>query len=518
MCHLHASPGGYILVHCTHGFNRSGYMAASTLLRLLGDQFATVDKALAAFAAARPPGIYKPYYVRHLFRYYHQKLPKDMPLPTAPDWKRGAAADGGGEDDHEAGDAADAAAAGAVSEHAQHDDVVGEAVSAPEADWVRGFLMDEIMGPDPGGRPLHFPGSQPVSLARSNLHLLADRRYWVTWKADGTRFMVVVMRSGTYLVDRSNNVTRCQMRWPSPAPPRAPGQPPPRSPVGPVHHGTILDGEMVVDEDLVAGTRTRRFLAYDMVALHGASLAGRPWGERWARIAQFVEEPRRFEGQEIGRGRWALPYDYAAEPFRVRRKTFWPLPAAATLLHHFIPTMVAHETDGLIFQPHDDPYVPNTHRELLKWKFAHMNSVDFRLRVGPPAGGGDPVVGSDAPPELTLELLEPRGAHQAVMVALPGARVEFPEGERPEAYAGRIVECAWDGGRGAWVFMRERRDKALPNARSVYLKVWASITDDIREEELLEKVAAALRAPHYAADVAEWRKKQSKEGGKAAQK
>ena len=31
-------------------------------------------------------------------------------------------------------------------------------------------------------------------------------------------------------------------------------------------------------------------------------------------------------------------------------------------------------------QPYDDPYKPHTCEELLKWKFAHMNSVDFKLK------------------------------------------------------------------------------------------------------------------------------------------
>ena len=41
-----------------------------------------------------------------------------------------------------------------------------------------------------------FPGSQPVSLARSNMGLLNERRYWVTWKADGTRYMLLLCRWG----------------------------------------------------------------------------------------------------------------------------------------------------------------------------------------------------------------------------------------------------------------------------------------------------------------------------------
>ena len=42
------------------------------------------------------------------------------------------------------------------------------------------------------------------------------------------------------------------------------------------HHMTLLDGEMLVDEDLASGRQTRRFLAYDCMALAGKSLVDRP--------------------------------------------------------------------------------------------------------------------------------------------------------------------------------------------------------------------------------------------------
>ena len=46
------------------------------------------------------------------------------------------------------------------------------------------------------------------------------------------------------------------------------------------HHMTLLDGEMLVDEDLATGARTRRFLAYDCIALGGRSLTHKPWKAR----------------------------------------------------------------------------------------------------------------------------------------------------------------------------------------------------------------------------------------------
>ena len=490
--YLSSNPAGYILVHCTHGFNRSGYMIVSHLLRMCGDETTTVEKALGMFAKVRAPGIYKGYYVKQLFRYYHQGLPDgfDLGKIKQPDWKGGEAEDEGDDMEDVFLQTCEVGGDGVHGEMA-HDDVLGEEVCKAEGDWVRGLLMEYVMGRD--ASQLMFPGSQPVSLARSNLTMLAERRYWVTWKADGTRYLILLHRAGTYLIDRSNAVRRVQMRWPSPL---APNQKNARAPIGPMHMGTILDGEMVVDEDLVTGKKTRRFLAYDAMVINGEVVTQQPWKARWEFIDKFVEAPRRMEAAMIANGKWKLRYDYSKECFKFRRKMFWPLSAAKKIMEDFIPKQLTHEADGLILQPHDDPYVPLTCHELLKYKYAKYNSVDFRLRVGQDGS-------------LNIQLLHPTRGGAATVKDLPGANVRFPdvEGQDPKTvhlqYDGKIIECTWDPETAAWVFMRDRKDKTLPNAETVYQKVWRSIEDNILEEDLLQAISSAIQGnPKYGPDAA----------------
>lgn len=73
---------------------------------------------------------------------------------------------------------------------------------------------------------------------------------------------------------------------------------------------------------------------------------------RWRLIEETVMRPRVQERQmiETKGGKMACGlYRYDQEPFRIRRKDFWPLPQAAKLLDDFIPQL-SHECDGLIFQ------------------------------------------------------------------------------------------------------------------------------------------------------------------------
>ncbi len=395
---------------------------------------------------------------------------------------------------------ADEAAASAAPV-AKHDDLIGEEVPPELAFRVRAICRDAtsltrttaLVVPQ---ESVDFPGAQPVSLSRANAHLLADPSldYRVSWKADGTRYLMLLLHGGAYLLDRAGRVRRCQMRFPMAGHEKGKPYRPLRT-----HDYTLLDGEMVVDA--APGLQPqRRFLVYDICSV-GASgptpaqpLCDRSFRERYSIIERAVIAPKKaYEAAARDR------YSTAAEPFRVRRKDFYEPARAAWLLETWMPTLT-HPSDGLIFQPGSEAYRARTHEHLLKWKFPELNTVDFlvyqsdegtlmlaltgeagRLKalqdvVLPPELAGDP---SPLAPVVLLDAAEPGEA----------------------ASAGQIAECRWDGARGAWSLLRVRRDKDHPNHESVFLKVWQSIRDDMRAPEVLQLLdqAAAARAQPAAA-------------------
>jgi mRNA-capping enzyme len=583
------SPETYILVHCTHGFNRTGYVICSALCRLFAAEGIGADRAVRRFSAARAPGIYKKGYLDDLFWQHHERRPPHIPTPEVPLWKRvPSAGGGGGKAGAAAGDGGAAAEAGGGDESSDddeggngkgndsddpdahvplseltgdppqgamhHDDVVGEAVPEEEAEWVRRSVFVSIVaardfyqsGQPPTEQifrqPVRFPGSQPVSLDRRNLELVQARRYLVTWKADGTRFLLAATHWGCYLLDRAFVVRRAQARFPTlhAASAFAPGRPPPAHPVGPPHVFTLLDGEMVVDEDrgaaegsaggvAAAATTTtttskqrRRYLAYDIMVLNTESVADLPFSERIRLIEREVERPRTLERQHFAKAHdsWRRAcaaaqsasrpsppqpflYSYDEEPFGVRRKDFWPVTAGERVCRELIPRLT-HESDGLILQAAADPYVPYTCEALLKWKFAHLNSVDFVLRVRGAPGGkpqlllkGRPRNQGGAGGAAAAAKFGTAGASvpsSGGLTAVDNATVHFPpELGRAEDYDGRVVECSWDKPTGSWVFLRERTDKTDPNAFAVFEKVVGSIVDDIQEGDVLRAFDEAVR-------------------------
>lgn len=64
-----ASENKCILVHCTHGYNRTGFMVVSYWLRNHDSfPYLSVKEWIDQFAKVRAPGIYKPEYVTELFK------------------------------------------------------------------------------------------------------------------------------------------------------------------------------------------------------------------------------------------------------------------------------------------------------------------------------------------------------------------------------------------------------------------------------------------------------------------
>ncbi|KAK9755552.1 hypothetical protein RND81_01G034000 [Saponaria officinalis] len=459
-------PKKRVFLHCTHGHNRTGYMIVHYLMRT--QQASSVTEAIQRFAKARPPGIYKQDYIDSLYAFYHEKKPDMVVCPSTPEWKRSSDFDLNGEALPEDDDGVPYAPINEKQEDfvmMTNDDVLGDKIPDEQEFQLRRFCLDMLRLPAPTRGHSHFPGSHPVSLDRENLQLLRQRYYYATWKADGTRYMLLLSSDGCFLVDRNFKFRRVQMRFPC------------RN-TNEVHQFTLLDGEMIIDT-ISPTKQERRYLIYDLIAINRVSIAERPFCERWKLIEKEIIEPRNSERESMDKNPKSH-YRYDLEPFRVRRKDFWLLSTVGKVLKNFIPKL-SHDADGLIFQGWDDPYVPRTHEGLLKWKYPEMNSVDFLFEVGED--------GSEY-----LYLYE-RGKKRL----MDNSRVAFGDGfDPPSSYSGKIIECSLDTEKDVWVCMRVRVDKSTPNEFNTYRKVMKSIKDNITEDVLLNDINEIICLPMYA--------------------
>ncbi|KAK4340978.1 hypothetical protein RND71_039479 [Anisodus tanguticus] len=429
-CRNHAKK--HILVHCTHGHNRTGFMIIHYLIRTVQ---LSVTQAIQLFSDKRPPGIYKPDYIDALYAFYHEKKPEMVVCPSTPEWKRSSEldlnCDAMPDDDDDGGPAVPLPDNPERQVVMSNDDLLGDAIPHDQQIYLRQFCY-QALKMTPGGRGPLFPGSHPVSLdshleslprllvylspnrasvslsfgghgfkpwkqtpvemqavlrllyverlstdlkkiflsmifaqamflqnqrddcgkaqpvlakrtvgtVRDNLQLLRQRYYYATWKADGTRYMMLITMDGCYIIDRHFNFRRVQMRFPCRHTSEGLAEK--------THHFTLLDGEMVIDTLPDTQKQERRYLIYDMMALNHVSVIERPFYERWKMIDKEVIEPRNYARQHIHQSRNPF-YRYELEPFRVRRKDFWLLSTVTKLLKGFIPKL-SHEADGLIFQ------------------------------------------------------------------------------------------------------------------------------------------------------------------------
>ncbi|KAF3489790.1 hypothetical protein F2Q69_00056151 [Brassica cretica] len=345
-----------VLVHCTHGHNRTGFMVVHYLMR--SNTLMSVTQALKTFYDARPPGIYKSDYIDALYSFYHETKPESAVCPQTPEWKRS--------EENESLSVSLSPCVPLVIKKMSNDDVLGDEIPYGQEKCYQEFCY-EMLNIKIEGRSssLQFPGSHPVSLDREGFQLLRRRYYYATWKADGTRYMMLLTREGCYLIDRKFRFRRVQMRFPC------------KPHEAKVHDYTLLDGEMVVDNFLDGQGKprqARRYLVYDMVAVNGESLADRPFSERWSVIDREVIRPRNDE-KKVTKG-----YRYEMEPFGVRIKAFCLLSSVEKKVFNELIPSLSHDSDGIILQGWDEPYVYQRNQALLKWKF--LDTIDFLFEVG----------------------------------------------------------------------------------------------------------------------------------------
>lgn len=462
---IEKNPTELIGVHCTHGFNRTGFLICAYLVEKMDWG---VDAAVAAFAKARAPGIYKGDYLKELFCRYGDE--EDTPsAPSLPDWCFDDDDDGEADDDgnvvgQESGPSSSGSAPGKrKKERLKQGAVFLERISVkgvtqvtaqPKLGKIQRRCQEMAEWEKPG-----FPGAQPVSMDRHNLRLLEQKPYKVSWKADGTRYMMLINgKNEVFMIDRDNTVFHIEnLEFPFRKDPR-------------VHlSNTLLDGEMIIDK--VNGQPVPRYLIYDIIKFNGQPVGQCDFSIRLLCIEKEIIFPR-LEKMKTGQ------IDKTKEPFSVRNKPFFDIHAARKLLEGSFTSQVSHEVDGLIFQP-CGRYKAGRCDDILKWKPPNLNSVDFRLKITKVGGEG--------------LLTETFGLLYVGNYDRPFAKMKATK--ELKQYDNKIIECSFAD--NSWVFMRQRMDKSFPNSYDTAMAVCKSIQEPVTKQILLEyldRCAQALQA------------------------
>ncbi|CAJ1438068.1 unnamed protein product, partial [Effrenium voratum] len=320
-----------------------------------------------------------------------------------------------------------------------------------------------------------FPGAQPTSLTRQKVgDQLLQEPYLVCEKTDGERHLLLAYEGHVYLIDRKCRVWLCPVQLPLPdRHARAPGW----------HHNTLLDGELVVDME--GSSTCLRYLVYDAMHMFDEDLTHRTVVYRLRKALADVILPK----EEL------LRHGRSKDAVQLMLKDFFELWQIRDVTA--IAAELPHGTDGLVFTPVMVPYAPGTCPALLKWKPAHMNTVDFKLEV---------VSGENK--NMHVKLLVGFKTAQQWQVKFCGhwlaktGDVFKKLREDPGRFEGKIGECKWQPSaktftpadhfkftmngsweNGGWVLQRLREDKQEPNDLRTAKRVVESIEDNLNEED-----------------------------------
>jgi len=504
------NPGEAIGVHCTHGFNRTGFMIICYLVEV---EDWSLNAAHSAFCKARPPGIYKKHYLEELnARYIKQhEMALDEAIATddviIPDWDTKYQPGGnnfeqanphvtkqeyGGEVQTLASEENPYASAGSGGEDI---DSTAEVNSAPENFKDKKILDVHALNPAKDGTVLRvrkfvtealglknaniFPGAQPVSMDLKNIQYTAHYPYKVSWKADGTKLMIAILdENEIFGCDRdfaiyplAGKISFFKRLF---APESAGSSQQQTKNLT----NTILDGELVIDNITTTTDNTSevkkipRYLVFDVIMFSGKNVCALDFDHRTNLIAKEIVEPR---NMLISQNK----LDRQSEIFGVRIKPFYELSATSQLISNKFKLSIAHPTDGLIYQPVKLEYKPFTSPMILKWKPPEMNSLDFLLKIIVDSGPG----------KVPVKSAKLFVSHKRQMVLFG----EMKYTKELDQYNNCIIECVRDFKNKTWLFYRHRVDKSFPNDYHVALNVNESIRNPVTEQILVDFIAKYVK-------------------------
>lgn len=318
--------------------------------------------------------------------------------------------------------------------------------------------------------------------------------YYLCEKSDGIRCLLYLTAEGPkeiqYLIDRRNQyyyIPPYRLHFP-----KAPEPPQQDIDWASFHVGTILDGELLIDT-YPDGQTVKKFLVFDCLVMAKQNMMTRTLDKRLAYFKDKLYSPYKALCAKF-------PDDAKEFMFRLEEKKFQLGYGVELMVKQEVPKLM-HGSDGLIFTCRETPYKFGTDENILKWKPAWENTIDYQLELKfPTITGDEEEIGTnhnspwehdyDAQPGMTLhshygdDNRAPREERTLYATSEEWDGMKEYSIAHDDGLDGAIVECHRDE-EGRWRFNRFREDKTDANHYTVVEKVLQSIEDGVTEEELI---------------------------------
>lgn len=252
-----------------------------------------------------------------------------------------------------------------------HDEV--EIGPVPAQDQAKRFLHQSIGVQHYSA----FPGTMPVAFTRRNIEIVQapQNDYYASEKTDGVRYILVVHNGSATLMDRKEKgFTTLGLPWW--------GQ------LKSMPEGTVIDGEYVWH----IGEKRYIFLAFDLICIGGTSCANEKLVRRLQLLQGLVNNANK-EMQSLFRSKAAQSSClniHMKHWHQVKRMEnifgnvgTAAVPGEARIYMDREPRGAPkrwHRTDGVVLAP-NDKYICGAHQGYLKWKWADLVTIDFRVRT-----------------------------------------------------------------------------------------------------------------------------------------